>query len=144
MRSAVMILAIAAVTAACSDFAQAELDIPKTGVFNIDGDDVISFDPIPWVSPSLGASVLLWPFATDDLYAGRGEQYNLAEAQFENGSISITDYGTIEGDLGIRVNNNSAATRTFEPSVLTLDFVEESFDVYLPEFTFEWRTDMFF
>ena len=144
MRSAVMILAIAAITAACSDFAQAELDIPKTGVFNIDGDDGISFDPIPWVSPSLGEPAFLWPFATDDLYSGQGSQYNLAQAQFVNGSINITDHGEIEGDLGIRIDNHSFQTRTFAASILTLDFVEESLDVYLPEFTFDHWDKMFF
>ncbi len=144
-----MILAIAAITAACSDFAQAELDIPASGTFDIIRDPPetpgLNFEPEPWVSPSLLESIYLWPFATDDLYSGPGDDYNLARAQFQNGNINITDYGTIEGDLGIRIHNNTGDPRTFEPSVLTLDFVvDDSLGVYLPEFTFGGGTDMFF
>jgi len=139
---------IAAIIAVCSNFAWAELDIPASETFDIvidpPGTPGLSFEPEPWTSPSLAASVYLWPFATDDLYAGPGSNYNLAVAQFQDGSINITDSGAIEGDLGIRVSNNSGDTRTFEPSVLTLDFVGDSLDVYLGEFTFGWGTDMFF
>jgi hypothetical protein len=148
MRKLVMILAIAAITAACSDFAQAELDIPANGTFGIvidpPGTPGISFDPIPWVSPSLLESVYLWPFAKEGLYTIPDSEYHLAQAQFADGSINITDPCIVEGDLGIRINNNSGATRTFGPSVLTLDFVGDSFDIYLPGFTFDWMTDMFF
>jgi hypothetical protein len=156
MKKLVMILVIAVMTAACGDLAQAELDIPASGTFDIVTDPPetpgLNFEPEPWVSPSLSASVYLWPFATDDLYSGVGkEQYHLARAQFQNGNINITDsdLGAIEGDLGIRVSNYSGDTRTFEPSVLTLDFVDDSLDVYsldvfLPEFTFGWGTDMCF
>ena len=150
MKKLVMILFIAAMTAACGDLAQAELDIPASGTFNIVTDPPetpgLNFEPEPWVSPSPSASVLLWPFATDDLYSGRGSDYNLAEALFANGNINITDSDpcSIEGDLGIRVFNNSGDTRTFESSVLTLDFADDSLDVYLPEFTFAWGTGMFF
>jgi hypothetical protein len=143
-----VIIVIAAMTTVCGDCAQAELDIPASGAFDVVRElpetPGLNFEPEPWVSPSLSATVYLWPFATDDLYAGPGSQYNLALAQFQNGSINITDSVAVEGDLGIRINNNSGATRTFEPSVLTLDFVDDSLDVYLGEFTFEWGTDMFF
>jgi len=143
-----MFILIAAIIAVCSNSAWAELDIPASGAFDIVRElpetPGLSFEPEPWVSPSLSATVYLWPFATDDLYAGPGSQYNLARAQFQNGSINITDFGVTEGDLGIRASNNSGATQTFEPSVLTLDFVDGSVDVYLGEFTFEWGTDMFF
>ena len=148
MKKLVMILVIAAMTAVCGDLAQAELDIPASGTFDIvtDPPDTpgLNFEPEPWVSPSLMASVYLWPFATDDLFAGTGSNYHLALAQFQNGNINITDSGAIEGDLGIRVHNNTGDPQTFEPSVLTLDFVDESLDVYLPEFTFGKGTDMFF
>jgi len=138
----------AAIITACSNLAWAEVDIPASGTFDIVIDPCspagVSFDPIPWTSPSLLESVYLWPFATDDLYAGPGSNYNLAQAQFVNGSINITDFGTIEGDLGIRASNNSGDTQTFEPSVLTLDFVGDSLSVYLPEFTFGGGTNIFF
>lgn len=148
MKKLTMLIFAAAIITACSNLAWAELDIPASGTFDVVRElpetPGLSFEPEPWVSPSLSATVYLWPFATDDLYAGPGSQYNLAQAQFVNGSINITDFGVIEGDLGIRASNNSGATRTFEPSVLTLDFVDGSVDVYLPEFTFGWGTDMFF
>ncbi|MHC4722484.1 MAG: PEP-CTERM sorting domain-containing protein [Planctomycetota bacterium] len=150
MKKLVMILVIAAMTTACGDLAQAELDIPASGTFDIIIDPPetpgLNFEPEPWVSPSLLANVLLWPFATDDLYTGAGSDYNLALAQFQNGNINITDSdsGAIEGDLGIRIHNNTGDPRTFEPSVLTLDFVDDSLDVFLPEFTFGGGTDLFF
>ena len=149
MKKLVMILVIAAMTASCGDLAQAELDIPASGTFDIvtDPPDTpgLNFEPEPWVSPSLLESVLLWPFATDDLYSGVGkEQYHLALAQFQNGNINITDSDAVEGDLGIRIRNNSGDPQTFELSVLTLDFVDDSLDVFLPGFTFEGGTDMCF
>jgi hypothetical protein len=149
MKKLTMFIMVAAIIAVCSGFVQAELDIPASGTFDIVRDPPetpgLSFEPIPWVSPSPSANVSLWPFATDDLYSGPGDDYNFAQAQFTGGSINITDDPcTVEGDLGIRINNNSGATRTFEPFVLTLDFVGDSFDVYLPGFTFDWMTDMFF
>ena len=151
MKKLVMILVIAVMTAACGDLAQAELDIPASGTFDIvtDPPDTpgLNFEPEPWVSPSFLESVLLWPFATDDLYSGVGkEQYHLALAQFQNGNINITDSDpcSIEGDLGIRIHNSTSDPQTFELSVLTLDFVDDSLDVFLPGFTFEGGTDMCF
>jgi hypothetical protein len=128
---------------------QASAEIPMNGTFDIVIDppetDGISFDPIPWVSPNIFEAVYLWPFAKDGLYIIPDSECHLAQAQFADGSINITDPCIIvEGDLGIRINNNSGATRTFEPSVLTLDFVGDSFDIYLPGFTFDWMTDIFF
>jgi len=148
MKKLTMLIFAAVIVTVCSNLAWAELDIPASGTFDVVRElpetPGLSFEPEPWVSPSLSATVYLWPFATDDLYAGPGSNYNLAQAQFADGSINITDFGVIEGDLGIRVSNYSGDTQTFEPSVLTLDFVDGGVDVYLPEFTFEWGTDMFF
>jgi hypothetical protein len=150
MKKLVMILVIAAMTTACGDLAQAELDIPASGTFDIIIDPPetpgLNFEPEPWVSPSLLANVLLWPFATDDLYTGAGSDYNLALAQFQNGNINITHShpSSIQLHLFIPVSNYSGDTQTFEPSVLTLDFVDDSLDVFLPEFTFGGGTDLFF
>ena len=152
MRSAVMILAIAAITAACSDLAQAQLDIPATGTFNIVIEDPCDpYDP-PGASfdaiPCTGSSVYLWPFASEDgSYTPPYSNYNLAEVRFSGGSIDPIDPCTIseqEGDLGIRIDNSSGATQTFDPSILTLDFVDDSFDVYLPGFTFDHWKSIFF
>jgi len=136
MRKLVMILAIAAITVACSDFAQAELDIPASGTFDIVidpcGPPGVSFDAIPCT----GSSVYLWPFASEDgSYTPPYLNYNLAEVSFSSGSIIPTDKYEQTGDLGIRIANISGDNQTFNPSVLTLDFVEYSFDVYLPGFT---------
>ena len=88
--------------------------------------------------------MFVWPFATDDLYSGPGDDYNLALAQFSNGSPAITDYGEIEGDLGVRIDNHTGETQTFAACILTLDFVEDSLDVYLPQFTFDHWNRIFF
>lgn len=140
-----VIIVIAATTAACGGFARAELDIPASGTFDIviDPPDTpgISFDPIPYS----GFLVYMWPFASDDgSYTSPFDKYNLAYVTFQSGSIDISDYSEQEGDLGIRVFNNSTATQTFEPSVLTLDFVDDSLDVYLPGFTFDNWDSIFF
>ena len=150
MKKLVMILFIAAMTAACGDLAQAELDIPASGTFDIviDPPDTpgVSFDPMPYT----GSGVHLLPFASEDgSYTSPFNKYNLAYVLFIDGSITTSDYPEQEGDLGIRVFNNSTATQTFEPSVLTLDFVDDSlvdysFDVYLPGFTFDHEQSMFF
>jgi len=145
MKKLVMILFIAATTAACGDLAQAELDIPASGTFDIviDPPDTggVSFDPIPYT----GSSVYLWPFASEDgTYTSPYSDYNLAQGRFSSGSIILTDINEQEGDLGIRFDNISGVTQMFEPSVLTLDFVDDSLDVYLPGFTFDNWNSMFF
>lgn len=145
MKKLVMILFIAAMTAACGDLARAELDIPASGTFDIviDPPDTpgISFDPIPYT----GSLVYMWPFASDDgSYTSPFDKYNLAYVKFLSGSIDTLDYSEQEGDLGIRIDNVSGVTQTFEPSVLTLDFVDDGFDVYLPGFTFDNWNSMFF
>lgn len=151
-RSLLIILAIAAIIAVCSNSTSAELDIPESGTFDIVIDPCdpcdtpglnFSFESDPPILPG-SPSVFVWPFATDDLYSGPGSDYNLALAQFSNGSPAITDYGEIEGDLGIRIDNHTFQTQTFAASILTLDFVEESLDVYLPEFTFDHGNKIFF
>jgi hypothetical protein len=119
--------------------------IPKSGTFDIDGPSGLSFAPIPWVSPSLSQTAYLYPFASDDLYSGLGSKYNLAAVQFLNGSIYVNDFAQKSGDLGIRIGNYSNSTQTFEATILTLDFIgDNSFDVYLPEFTFEQGDNIFF
>jgi hypothetical protein len=119
--------------------------IPKSGTFDIDGPSGLRFAPIPWVSLGPSQTAYLYPFAANDLYDGLGSQYNLAAAQFLNGSIYVTDFAQKSGNLGIRIGNYSGSAQTFETSILTLDFIGcGSFDVYLPEFTFEQGNNMFF
>lgn len=133
---------VLAMVVALSSIAHA---IPESGIFDISGTSGLSFSPVPWESPDTGSPVYLYPFATDDLYAGAGSLYNLAAAQFSNHDIIITDFGERQGDLGVRVGNYSGDTRTFEACILTLDFINEgSFDVYLPAFTFETSTNIYF
>jgi len=141
MKNLVTILAmVAAVAGVYVGHAQAALDIPASGTFDIDGDAGISFDTIPY----MGYAVYLYPFASGDgSYTTPYSEYNLAEVRFEGGSISVTDEGPIEGYLGVRIANQFT-TQTFQPSILTLDLGEEPFDVYLPEFTFDNGDNMFF
>ena len=145
MKKPAMFILAAAIIAVCSNLARAELDIPASGTFDIviDPPDTsgVSFDPAPYS----GSLVYMWPFASDDgLYTSPYSKYNLAYVRFMSGSIDTLDYSEQEGDLGIRVDNISGATQTFEPSILTLDFVADSFDVYLPGFTFDNWNSMFF
>ncbi len=134
---------ILAMIALCSGIAQGV--IPKSGIFDIDGPSGLSFDSIPWVSPNPYSYVYLWPFGTNDLYTGPGSQYNLAQTLFSGGSFTITDYDEKNGNLGIRMGNYTTGTQTFEACILTLDFIGSgSFNVYLPEFTFETNENMFF
>mgnify|MGYP000279966641 CR=1 FL=1 len=88
----------------------------------------------------------LWPFASDDgTYTSPYSNYNITQGRFFSGTLDIDPCDTVqEGDLGIRFDNISGATQTFVPSVLTLDFVDDSFDVYLPGFTFDNWESMFF
>jgi hypothetical protein len=134
---------ILAITALCSSIAQAV--IPKDGTFNINGSSGQAFAPIPWTSSNPYSYVYLWPFAADDLYTGSGSQYNLAEVAFSHGSFAVTDDVEKSGDLGVRVGNYTDSTQTFEACILTLDFIGSgSFDIYLPEFTFETNKNIFF
>jgi hypothetical protein len=133
IRECVLILAI---TALCGSTAQA--DSPESGTFDINGSSGLTFAPIPWVSPNSSSCIYLWPFASNDKYAGSGSNYNLAQVTFSAGSFTVADYGQETGDLGIRVANQTGSTQTFEASILTLNFIGSgSFDVYLPEFTFK-------
>ncbi|MBW8000917.1 MAG: hypothetical protein FVQ80_02720 [Planctomycetes bacterium] len=124
----------------------ADVNTPATGTFDIDGglSLPLSFNPAPWVSPSISSTAYLWPFASDDLYEGSVSGYNLARAQFSNGSIIISDYGEKTGDLGIRIFNSAGSTITFDATVLTLGLTSGNLDVYLPEFTFDTGDNMFF
>lgn len=127
--------------------APSSAEIPMNGIFDtvIDPCDPcspgISFEPLPYT----GSSVYLWPFASDDgTYTPPYSNHNLAQALFDEGSILLTDYYEQTGDLGVRIANLSGTTQTFESSVLTLDFIDASFDVYIPGFTFEWSEEIFF
>lgn len=145
MSKLTIFVVLAAIIAVCSDLARAELDIPASGTYDIvidpPGTVGISFYPIPYT----GSSVYLFPFASDDgSYTPPYSDYNLAEGRFSGGSLILADINEQEGDLGIRVDNISGATQTFEPSVLTLDFVDDSFNVYLPGFTFDNWKSLFF
>lgn len=134
---------ILAIMALCCGIAQGV--ISKSGIFDIDDPTGLGFDSIPWVSSNPYANIYLWPFATDDLYAGAGSQYNLAQARFSGGSFTTTDYDGKNGDLGIRIGNYTSGIQTFGACVLTLDFIGEgSFDIYLPEFTFGINENIFF
>jgi hypothetical protein len=127
----------------CNSIAQG--DIPKSGTFDIDGPSAVSFDLIPWVSPNPYLYTYMWPFASDDLYAGSGAQYNLAEIAFSNSSFAVTDDVDKSGYLGIRVGNYTGNNQTFEACILTLDFIGSgSFDIHLPGFTFETNDNIFF
>jgi hypothetical protein len=139
-RQCVLILAMLTL---CSGIAQGV--IPKSGIFDTDGPTGLSFDSVPWASPNPYAYTYLWPFATNDLYTGPGSQYNLAQIIFSGGSFTITDYGEKDGYLGVRIGNYTSSTQTFEACILTLDFIgESSFDIHLPEFTFEINENVFF
>jgi hypothetical protein len=140
-----VIIVIAATTVACTGFAKAELDVPASGTFDIviDPPDTagVSFDVLPYT----GSLVYMLPFASDDgLYTSPYSEYNLAYVTFLSGSIDTLDYSEQEGDLGVRVDNVSGATQTFVPSVLNLDFVDDSLDVFLPGFTFDNWNSVFF
>jgi hypothetical protein len=142
IRQCVIILAI---TILCGSAAEAVS--PESGTFDINGPSGLTFTPIPWVSSTPYLYTYLWPFAANenDLYTGSGSNYNLAQAAFSHGSFTVTDYGAETGDLGIRVANQTSSTQTFEASVLTLNFIGSgSFNVYLPEFTFNGNENMFF
>lgn len=145
MKKLTMFIMVAAIIAVCSDFVRAELDIPASGTFDIVIDPCdtpgVSFDTIPYT----GSSVYLWPFASDDgSYTSPYSDYNLVRVWFSDGTITLANEREQQGDLGIRVDNISGSTQTFDPSVLTLDFVEGSFDVFLPGFTFETLNSIFF
>ncbi len=127
----------------CGSFAQGT--IPKNGIFDIDGPTGLSFDSVPWVSSNPYASTYLWPYATNDLYTESGSQYNLAQARLSGGSFTITDYGEKNSDLGVRIGNYTGGIQTFKACILTLDFISsDSFNIYLPEFTFETNENIFF
>jgi hypothetical protein len=125
---------ILAIMALCGSIANAAT--PKSGTFDINGPSGLSVTPIPYVSTP---TVYLWPFATNDLYNTTPySNYNLAEVAFSSNSFTVTDSGGKSGDLGIRIGNYTGSTQTFAACVVALDFVGSgSFDIYLPEFTFE-------
>lgn len=141
IRYHVFILIIAAL---CSCIVQG--DVPKSGVFDIDGPSAISFDPVPWTSPNPYLNTYLWPFASSDKYSTTPySKYNLAQVSFAAGSFTVTDSNEKSGDLGIRVSQYTGSTQTFESCIVTLDFIgSNSFDIYLPEFTIETSKNMFF
>jgi hypothetical protein len=118
-----------------------------SGTFDINGPSGLTFTLIPWVSSDPSLYTYLWPFAANenDLYTGSGSNYNLAQVSFSHGSFTVIDYGAKSGDIGIRVANQTSSTQTFEASVLTLNFIDSgSFNVYLPELTFNGGDNIFF
>jgi hypothetical protein len=46
--------------------------------------------------------------------------------------------------MGIRVANISGSTRSFAETIVTLHLTDGEFDIYLPEFTFDWEDNIFF
>ena len=138
---------MAALAAVFSTFACGATPAPKSGTFDIVAPVGVSLEPIPWESTSAGESVYLYPYATSDYnqgYSGAGVGYNLVQAQFCDGSINISDADAVSGDLGIRVANYSGQSRTFEACVMTLDFSTTSFNVYMPQFSFESMHNIYF
>ncbi|MCK5173778.1 MAG: PEP-CTERM sorting domain-containing protein [Planctomycetes bacterium] len=129
------------------------LDNPKTGTFTLDenASPTVDFDQIPWTpAGSLGA-VYLYPFASDDLYEKDEDpdthqliNDNLASVAFSNVGYSVNSLASKTGDLGVRIGNYSNADQTLDATVMTLSFLNEDFDVYLPEFTIEKSQQMFF
>lgn len=131
---------ILVITALFSSIAQG--DIAKFGTFDIDGPEGIGFDIIPWSDPG---TIYLWPFATSDTYTWPGSPYNLAQVLLSGGSFTVDDSDEKYGYLGIRIGNYTSDIQTFAACILTLDFIGSgSFDVYLPEFTFNANDNMFF
>jgi len=63
---------------------------------------------------------------------------------FNNRLINITDSDIVTGDLAIRVANSSGQTITFEPCTVTLNFAQSTFNLYLPEFTFQSMDNIYF
>lgn len=121
---------------------------PKNGTFDINtAGGGISFAPVPWVSPGGSQVIYFYPFATSDYlagYSGNGAGYNLATAQFQSGNINVSDGISRAGDLAIRIGNYTGATQTWAAGKVTLDFTSGSFDVFLPEFTFNAMDNMYF
>jgi len=115
--------------------------IPKKGTFDINGTAGVSFNPDPLDVQS--GSVFLWVFANDEFYPDpdANANNNLARATFSGGSHTVSDFGQYKGDLGIRIGNYSNDIQTLAPTILTLDFGDEFFDVFLPEITLNNNSD---
>ncbi len=135
----ILTLAAISIVLCCSGLTKAAL--PKSGSFDIDGASTPSFDQIPFV----GSSMYVYPFvATDlDLYTGQGSTYNLGTLELTGGLVSFTDSVEKSGNLGIRIFSAISGSQIFQESILTLDFGDDIFDVYLPELTFNGNEDMF-
>ena len=135
----ILTLAAVSIVLYCPDPAKA--DDPEFGSFDIDDTSTPSFDQIPFS----GSSMFVYPFAApdDDLYTGSSSTYNLGELQLINGSVYFTDSVEKTGNLGIRIFSAVAGVETFQESILTLDFGDDIFDVYLPELTFDGNEDIF-
>jgi hypothetical protein len=138
---------MAASVAVFNAFACGATTIPKSGNFDIVVPVGVSFEPVPWESNSAGEIVYLYPYATSDYnqgYSGVGVGYNLVQTQFCDGNVNIADADAVSGDLGIRVANYSGHSCTFEACVMTLDFSNASFNVYMPQFSFESMHNIYF
>lgn len=137
------ILTLAAISIVLCFPAFTKAALPESGTFDIDGTSTPIFDQIPFT----GLSMYVFPFAAqdDDLPtpAQSGSKYNLGQIQLINNSIIFTDSGEKTGNLGIHILSAVTGEQTFQESVLTLDFGDGLFDVYLPEITFSWSEDMF-
>jgi hypothetical protein len=132
-------LAAVSIVICCPGLTKAML--PESGSFDIDGTSTPSFDQIPFS----GSSMYVYPFAApdNDLYTGAGSNYNLGTLELTGGSVTFTDSVEKTGNLGIRISSAVSGDQTFQESILTLDFGDDTFDVYLPELTFSWSEDMF-
>lgn len=135
----ILTLTAVSIVLCCPDLTKA--DDPEFGSFDIDEASTPSFDQIPFS----GMSMYVYPFAApdDDLYTQSGSTYNLGELQLINGSVYFTDSDEKSGNLGIRISSFVAGVETFHESILTLDFGDDIFDVYLPELTFDGNENMF-
>lgn len=147
---ALFLLAVAILSASAQAIV---LDTPKTGTFALDenASPSVTFDPIPWTPAGSLGTVYLYPFASDDLYEKDEDpdthqliNDNLANVAFSNTGYSVNTITPKTGDLGIRIGNYSNADQAITETVMTLSFLNEDFDVYLPAFTVEKSQQIFF
>ena len=135
----ILTLTAISIVLCCPDLAKAVL--PESGSFDIDDTSTPSFDQMPFS----GSSMYVYPFVAEDIdiYTGAGSNYNLGTLELTGDSVTFTDSGEKTGNLGIRISSAVSGDQTFQESILTLDFGDDTFDVYLPELTFSWNEDMF-
>lgn len=101
------------------------------------------------VEPDSVYTVYVYPYATMSYalgYSGNGAGYNLVQGRFIGGDYEVTNagYGSVEGDLAIRIYNLSGFEITLDETVITLGLNIGSTDVYLPGFSLAGSVGMHF